>query len=211
VSTQRKAIERALSKVPDHPDPDPELEQYTTPAGLATDLLFEAYHLDDLGGQFVLDLGCGTGMLGIGASLMGAMPVYGFDIDEQAIDVAREAAQRAGASQATFEAMPVQEMIEFEGDTILCNPPFGAQNRHADRPFLEVAARTGDVCYTFHLTETMDWVTQRIRDLDGEPTHQFEFRFPIEAQFPFHEDPTRDVHVTVVRWETGTPDGPPSF
>lgn len=200
MDTRRKAIEKTLSQVPDFPDPDPELEQYTTPAGIATDVLFEAFHLDDLGGNFVVDLGAGTGILAIGASLMGAMPVYGFDVDEGAIEVAREAATRAGASQATFEAMTVEEMAEFDADTVLSNPPFGSQSRHADRPFVDAAARVGDVCWTFHLTETLDWVENRIGEEGGEVTHRFRFAFPIDAQFYFHDKPREEVDVTVVRW-----------
>lgn len=202
MDTRRKAIETTLSRVPPIPDPDPELEQYSTPAGIATDVLFEAFHLDDIGGKFVLDLGTGTGVLAIGAALMGAMPVYGFDIDEQAIEVAREAANRAGASQVSFEAMPVEQMAEYDADTVLCNPPFGAQRRHADRPFIEAASQIGDVSWTFHLTETMEWVEGRIEELGGEITHTFRFAFPIEAQFFFHDKPVQDVDVTVARWET---------
>lgn len=202
MDTRRKAIETTLSQVPSIPDPDPALEQYTTPAGIATDVLFEAFHLDDIGGKFVLDLGTGTGILAIGAALIGAMPVYGFDIDEQAIEAAREAARAAGASQATFEVVPVEEMAEYEADTVLCNPPFGAQKTHADRPFIDAAAEVGDVCWTFHLTETLDWVETRIEELGGEVTHRFRFAFPIEAQFYFHDKPVEEVDVTVVRWTT---------
>jgi putative methylase len=203
MDTRRKAIEQTLSKVPSIEDPDAELEQYTTPAGLATDVLFEAFHLDDIAGEFVVDLGTGTGILAIGAALVGAMPVYGFDIDEQAIQQARQAAQRAGASQATFEAMPVEEMAEFDADTVISNPPFGAQQRHADRPFIDAAAEVGDVCWTFHLTETMDWVIDRVESHGGEVTHRLRFAFPIPAMFAFHDEPREEFDVTVARWTTG--------
>ncbi len=203
MASRRKAIERVLSQVPPHPDPKPELEQYTTPAEIATDVLFEAFHLGDIGGNLVLDFGCGTGMLAIGAGLLGGMPVHGFDIDEQAIQVAREAAAKAGASQVEFEAMDVSEMGAFSGDTVLSNPPFGAQKRHADRPFLEAAAQAGQVCWTFHLLETRDWVEGYIEELGGSVTHALRFNFPLKAQFYFHDKPVREVDVVVLRWETG--------
>lgn len=202
MGTRRKTIERALSKVPDHPDPDPTLEQFTTPAPIATDLLFEAWNLGDIGGKMVLDFGCGTGVLGLGAGLLGAMPVYGFDIDEEAVELARETAQKLGVSQAEFEVRDVEEMAGYEGDTILCNPPFGAQNRHADRPFLEAAAEAGQVCYTFHMAVTSTWVTDRIEELGGEVTHTFGFNFPLKAQFFFHDKPEEEINVVVFRWQT---------
>lgn len=202
MGTRRKTIERALSKVPAIPDPDPELEQVATPAPIATDLLFEAYHLDDLGGKMVLDFGCGTGILALGAGLLGAMPVYGFDIDEEAVQLAREAARELGVSQATFEVRDVSEMGDFEADTVLCNPPFGAQDKGADRPFLAAAAEAGEVCYTFHMATTSTWVEETIEGLGGEVTHTFGFNFPLKAQFFFHENPEEDINVVVKRWTT---------
>ncbi|MBQ3866832.1 MAG: 50S ribosomal protein L11 methyltransferase [Clostridia bacterium] len=41
-------------------------------------------------GDRVLDMGCGSGILGIGAALLGASFVYSVDIDEVAVRVARE-------------------------------------------------------------------------------------------------------------------------
>lgn len=202
---KRKAIERTLSQVAEHPDTDPEYEQIKTPAPIATDLLFEAFHLDDIGGKFVLDFGCGTGILAIGAGLLGAMPVYGFDIDEDAVELARQAANELGVSQAEFEVMDVSEMADMPGDTVISNPPFGAQkgNRHADRPFLEAANEAAKVAYTFHLAPTLDWVTSHIDDeLGGTVTHRFGFHFPLKAQFFFHEKPEEEINVVVLRWET---------
>ncbi|MDX1610828.1 MAG: METTL5 family protein [Candidatus Thermoplasmatota archaeon] len=199
---RRKTIERTLSQVPDHPSPDPKYEQIKTPAPIATDVVFEAFHLGDIGGKIVLDFGCGTGILAIGAGLLGAMPVHGFDIDEEAIELAREAARKAGVSQAEFEVLDVSEMGEYEADTILSNPPFGAQKKHADRPFLEAANAAGQVAYTFHMAPTIPWVTERIGEMGGQVTHQFPFHFPLKAQFFFHEKPSQDINVVVLRWTT---------
>lgn len=200
---RRNAIERVLSQVPPHPSPQAALEQYATPAPIATDVLFEAFHLGDIGGEFVMDMGCGTGVLAIGAGLLGAMPVFAFDVDPEAVAVAEKAAQAAGVSQLEFDVMDVAEAGAFEVDTVLSNPPFGAQKRHADRPFLEAAAQAGRVVWTFHLLETRDWVERRIAELGGTVTHALPFHFPLKAQFFFHDKPVREVDVVVLRWETG--------
>lgn len=203
MEARRKTIERTLSQVRDHPNPDPEFEQFTTPAPIATDLLFEAANLGDIGGKMVLDFGCGTGVLALGAGLLGAMPVYGFDIDEEAIEIARETARELGVSQAEFRVMDVEEMGDYQGDTVLCNPPFGAQKKGADRPFIEAAAEAGDVCYTFHMAVTADWVEDKIDEVGGTVTHRFGFNFPLEAQFFFHDKPEKEINVLVFRWEMG--------
>lgn len=52
----------------------------------------------DLGGRPVADVGCGSGILAVGACLMGADPVEAVDIDPIAVEVAKENAARNGVS-----------------------------------------------------------------------------------------------------------------
>lgn len=44
----------------------------------------------DLDGKLVADLGCGCGALSIGAAVLNACLVIGFEIDEDALDVFKE-------------------------------------------------------------------------------------------------------------------------
>lgn len=53
----------ALQSIPPHIKPKVELEQYTTPAKIAADLLWNAHALGDIEGLKVVDLACGTGIL----------------------------------------------------------------------------------------------------------------------------------------------------
>lgn len=53
-------------------------------------------------GRDVIDVGCGSGILGIGAKLCGAKNVYMCDIDDQAVRFARENAKQNGVD-ATIE------------------------------------------------------------------------------------------------------------
>lgn len=48
------------------------------------------FEYGDIEGRTVLDLGCGTGMLGIAASILGAGAVVGVDVDAQALTTAAE-------------------------------------------------------------------------------------------------------------------------
>ncbi len=52
----------------------------------------------DLTGRPVADVGCGSGILAVGACLMGADPVEAVDIDPIAVEVAKENAVRNGVS-----------------------------------------------------------------------------------------------------------------
>jgi ribosomal protein L11 methyltransferase len=49
-------------------------------------------------GEALFDVGCGSGILSIAAHKLGAVPVYGVDVDGQAVDIAAENAIRNGIS-----------------------------------------------------------------------------------------------------------------
>jgi ribosomal protein L11 methyltransferase len=77
-------------------------------------------------GCSVLDYGCGSGILSIGAALLGATQVLGVDIDEQAVATARANAQRnrAIAQYTTPESFALDRTRNFDlvVANILANP-----------------------------------------------------------------------------------------
>jgi putative methylase len=77
----------ALSKLDVFPSPDPKLEQYPTDSEIAAEVLWNAKMSGDIEGKRIADLGCGTGILGIGALLLGAKKVFFVDTDTAAIAV----------------------------------------------------------------------------------------------------------------------------
>ena len=91
---QRK-LEMLLEEVEDFSDPELELEQYQTPSPLAAEILHFAYMQGDLDDS-VQDLGCGTGILAIGAKLLGARKVVGYDTDPKALEIAKINARKLG-------------------------------------------------------------------------------------------------------------------
>lgn len=63
----------------------------STSAHLAARMVYTAeFEFGDIEGRNVLDLGCGTGMLGIAASILGAGTVTGLDVDDGALRAAAE-------------------------------------------------------------------------------------------------------------------------
>ncbi len=72
-----KNLEMALQRLSGYSCPRAALEQYQTPAPLAARLLFHALMKGDIKGKKICDLGSGTGVLAIGASLLGADRVPG--------------------------------------------------------------------------------------------------------------------------------------
>ncbi len=75
------------------------------------------------GGETVLDYGCGSGILGIAAAKLGAGPVLGVDIDENALVAARDNAARNGVEiQLRHTREALDETFERVVANILTNP-----------------------------------------------------------------------------------------
>lgn len=186
-----------LSRIPPHPDPKLHLEQYATPADLAGPLLHEALALGDIDGKRVVDLGCGTGVFAIGAALLGAAEVIGVDVDADTLRVARAAAAELGARVAWVQS----DVAAWRGaaDAVLMNPPFGAQQRGADRAFLDAAFRTAPVVYTLHNAATRAFVEGYAREAGFRTTHAWALRFALRHQFRHHEKAVQDVAVVALR------------
>jgi putative methylase len=144
-------LERFLTEVQVNPSPKVGLEQYTISEHIAATMLYiAAYTNNDIIGKRVLDLGCGTGRLGLGAAFLGAENVLGVDIDKLALRVAVENSKKTQFAATTQWVNCDISAIHGRFDTVLQNPPFGVQARNADRSFLVKALESADKIYSLH-------------------------------------------------------------
>lgn len=118
----------------------------------------------DVQGKSVLDCGCGTGILGITASRLGANPVLGYDIDEWSADNAQHNAALNGVENMSVMLgdASVLDNVEDRFDIVIANinrniliadmPAFRAHMKEgaqlilsgfyeADVPMIEAAAK----------------------------------------------------------------------
>lgn len=77
----------------------------------------------DMQGKSVLDCGCGTGILGITASRLGANPVLGYDIDEWSADNAQHNAALNGVENMSVMLgdASVLDNVEDRFDIVIAN------------------------------------------------------------------------------------------
>lgn len=198
-------LERQLSRIPPHPKPRLDLEQYATPASLAGPLLYEAYSLGDVEGKRVVDLGCGTGVFALGALLLGARQALGVDVDPLSLALARRlatelgVADRAEWAEADIARWTLDHSGEAGADVVFMNPPFGAQAKGADRPFLDAAFRTAPTLYTLHNEATRDFVEQYAAQASYHATHAWRLLFPLRHQYRHQERAVQEVPVVALR------------
>jgi len=178
---------------------DPKTEPYATPAGLAAEVVVFALGRSDIADRSVLDLGCGNGIFAIAAKLLGAATVMGIDTDPRAIETAQANALTTRV-EVHWKAASV-EAVHNAVDTVLMNPPFGAQSPHADRPFLQAALANARVVYTLLNAKAEPFVRTFVESRGGTVTDRAEYAFPIPRSFRFHREAVRRVGVVLYRIE----------
>ena len=196
-----KKLEMALQRLAGFPRPRAALEQYQTPAPLAARLLYHALMKGDIEGKVVCDLGSGTGVLAIGAALLGAKHVTGIDIDHNATGVAEENAVLAGAN-VEFLVADVRHTSLSDRigtcDTVIMNPPFGAQKAHADRPFIDLALVTAPVTYGIFNAGSTQFI-KTYTEGRAEIAERVGGAFPIKRTFSFHTKEIQEIEVEILR------------
>ncbi len=193
----KKRLEMLLEKLDKVEAGNPEMEQYSTPADIASDMLWYAYQRGDIEGKLVVDFGCGNGIFAIGAALLGGNAI-GIDIDEKMIQLARKNAEKMNV-KVEFIKMDVEQ---FNGkcDVVIMNPPFGAQyaNRKADRRFLKKAMEVSNVIYSLHLEESMGFIKKFVESGGFDFFVVKKYRFPIKATMPFHRSRIKYFDVVAI-------------
>ena len=191
----KKKLEILLEKIEGFNGAKAYLEQYATPAPVAAELLHYANLNGDLNGT-VCDLGCGAGILAIGAKILGAEEVYAIDLDVDALNVAKKNAKTYKV-EIKFICADVKDLNLKSVDTVLMNPPFGS---HKDRIFLDKSFEMANVIYSMHngVTEEFirNYVVDRCKDFEVK-----RIKFSIKRTFPFHKKDVREIGVNLYRFQ----------
>ncbi|XP_060836967.1 rRNA N6-adenosine-methyltransferase METTL5 [Rhopalosiphum padi] len=202
-----KHLQHALEDIETFENPKIELEQYTTSSHIAACVLHTAQFVyGDITGKCVADLGCGSGVLSIGAALLGAQYCAGFDIDPSALSLSVEnAADRDLLGQCDFilcDVKKIDKNMQLKAfDTVIMNPPFGTREKGADLVFLKMALSLATkAVYSLHKTSTRKRVIAMAKQLGVHSKVIAELRFDLPASYKFHKQNSVDVEVDLIRF-----------
>jgi len=181
----QKQLAMQLSKLVSVKDKKVNLEQYQTDSEIAAEILWAAFMQGDIEDKSIADFGCGNGILGIGALLLGAKKAMLVDIDNKCINPANDNLKSLKL-KATLLNCDISK-VQGRFDTVLQNPPFGTKTEHADKVFLLKAMESADVVYSFHKSPTEKFVNAVAEDNGFHIVNKWLFKFPIKQSFDFHK------------------------
>ena len=199
-----KKLEIILQDLKNFVEPKPDLEQYPiTPRGASIILSLISNTYNDIEDKIIGDLGCGTGILSIGAALLGAKHVIGVDIDQQQLDLAAQNADNLEVSEKIEWLQIDIEEFQQPVDVIIQNPPFGVQkkDRGMDTIFLKKAIENSKVTYSIHKSgaKNQKYLQNIIQNQNAQVDAIIPIQIAIPHLFKFHRKKRYPVQIDLYR------------
>jgi len=196
VKTVKSKLVRELSEIKGFDNPKISLEQYMTPPQLAADILHTAYMNHDLESRKIADFGTGTGMLAVGAAILGA-EVTAFDKDSEAIKIARENAEKKNVeSKINFREEDVLNLNE-NFDSVVMNPPFSVHSE-SGIGFFKKAFMMSEAVYAVSHPGSRELIKDFVRKSNHVITALEGYKISLPATYGFHTEEDRETEVDVI-------------
>ncbi len=202
----RKDLAVFLSKLKTFSKPNQQFEQYSTDSETAASLLWQAYLAENITDKYVLDLGAGTGILGIGALLLGASHVEFIEMDATVYTALKEnlailtehwEIDITGKWTFTNNNISTCGKTMREDAVVVMNPPFGTQMKHADKLFLTAATKMAPIIYTMHKTTTRNFVQAFTADNNLIISWHENVSYPLKNTLGHHKKRLERIQVTL--------------
>ncbi len=172
------------------------LEQHPTDSEIAAETLWTAFMREDIENKTIADLGCGTGILGIGCLILGAKKVFFVEKESDAVEVLKDNLKSICAKNYEIIHDNISE-FDKKVDTVIQNPPFGTKEKHADREFLLKAFDLATKIYTFHKSTTSDFVEKISLEHGFRTKEQKDFKFPLKNTMAHHRKKIKIIDVSL--------------
>ena len=196
-----------LQQVEPFSEPKVDLEQYSTSAEDAGNMFHSISQVINLKDSIIADLGCGTGILGIAAALCGCENVFLFDIDNDALDIAKQNIQELNLEnniqiiQADVNSLVVWERLHKYFDIVVTNPPFGIRShKGADIEFLKVASKIcKNTIFSLHKLSTLNYLKKFYNKNNVKDINSFSMNYDLDKTYKFHKKDKKNIEVVCLQ------------
>ncbi len=192
----KSELKQHLSRLEGFENPKISLEQYMTPPELAADIVYFASLNKDIQDKNIVDLGSGTGMLGIGALILGGNVTF--------VEKDKDALKKLETNIDSFKNLENFEIAHkdvknFEGDfhTVLMNHPFSDHSDEAAEIFWNTALKIADVIYSVSPRGFNERIKGFVRNTDYRLTNTENYLISLPPTYGFHTKESRETEVEV--------------
>lgn len=195
----QKHLSRILTKLADFKKPKISLEQYMTNPDVAAELLWSLSMKGFIKEKEIIDLGAGTGMLGIGAILLGAKKVTFVEKDLDSIETLKRNIAYVGDLYELGEYEIINEDISnISGnyDLVIMNPPFGTKIKRVDTMFVMKAIDISENIFSIHKTSTKEYIINLYKENNYYLNEIFDFQYSLKKTFEHHMKNVKKIDVS---------------
>ena len=179
------------------------LEQYQTPASVAGEMIHYISNNYSIQNYSIADLGCGTGILGIAAALCGCKNVFLFDIDEEALEIAKNNVESLELNdniqiiQTDVNQLRLCKKLNKFFDLVITNPPFGIRSENgADVEFLKTASYLcNNTIFSLHKFSTVNFLKKFYNKNGISDIKSFKIEYKLPKTYKFQKKKEKNIDV----------------
>ena len=198
-----KNIISDLESIETFSSPKDYLEQYQTPASVAGEMIHYISNNYSIQNYSIADLGCGTGILGIAAALCGCKNVFLFDIDEEALEIAKNNVENLELNdniqiiQMDVNQLRLCKKLNKYFDLIITNPPFGIRSENgADVEFLKTASYLcNNTIFSLHKFSTVNFLKKFYNKNGISDIKSFKIEYNLPKTYKFQKKKEKNIDV----------------
>ena len=196
----KKQLEIELSKIiDDFKEPKIKFEQYMTPPEIAAFMIHYAWMKGEIENKKIIDIGAGTGMLGIGAAFLGGN-VTMIEIDKDAYEILKNNVAKTDHEIRLINKNIFDFDFDEKYDTALINPPFGIKSKNKDMDFIVKASKISKHIFSIH--DGSESNKNNIKSLFEKHNlkiiESLMMDFSLKSTYPWHEEKNKILKVMLL-------------
>ena len=208
-----KNLISSLESLETFSNPKDYLEQYQTSPQISGEMFHYILNKfpEEISNMKIGDLGCGNGILGISAALIGCKDVVLFDIDEEIIDIAKQNVNNLELQNCIqiilcdVNQIKNWKCLSKKFDIIITNPPFGIRSQNgADVEFLKCAVNlSSQFVYSLHKFSTFNFLKKFYEKNNINDVNGFKIEYDLPKSYKFHKKNNKVIEVLCLEANVG--------